>query len=201
MVDSHLREGAISSEMGDHGPGARHFREGLAAAKEYGDPNHQHEAYLGLGWIAYDQGRHSEARECFEKDYDIVSRLTKERMMHTLLGLGYASCALEEFERSRQCLGQALAIAAASNQNLEALDALAAFAHLAAGQGDLQQAAALLGFVLQHSATRQVTRTRAQRLLAEMESQLPIEATSVALMRLQDRDLKEVVAEVLQTDR
>jgi len=68
---------------------------------------------------------------------------------------------------------------------------------LLAREEEPERAVELLALALHHPATDQVTRDRAQELLAGLESTLPPEAFAAATARGQTLDLEEVAAEML----
>ena len=79
-----------------------------------------------------------------------------------------------------------------------ALDALLGLAHLASAEGDREAAAGIAGLVLQHPATVEVDRGRAQLLLSELAADLPPEALRAAVARGQAKELEEAAAEMLE---
>jgi hypothetical protein len=71
-------------------------------------------------------------------------------------------------------------------------------AHLLAREAEPERALELLVVVLQHPATFQVTRDRAQHLLTQLESVLSPESVTAAMAQGQTREFEEVAAEVLR---
>jgi hypothetical protein len=79
-----------------------------------------------------------------------------------------------------------------------ALEALASFASLQAEPDDREQALELLLIVLNHPASLQETKNRADRLRAELEAQLTSQQVEAAQARVQVKTFEAAVDEVLK---
>ncbi len=197
LADSHLGMGKVFAGLKRYESARQHYQQALTIGSDLGDPNHRCQALIGLGAVAAALEQHLDAKHWFEEAVAIADQLGRELAIHALVGLGHATCALGEVERSRQCFYEALGLATDAQMTLETLDALVGVAHLSVGEGAPERAVELLAFALHHSVTRQVTKDRAQGLLSELESELPPEVFAAATARGQGRDLEDVVAEIL----
>ena len=80
------------------------------------------------------------------------------------------------------------------------LSALVGVASVSAVEGKAELAVEPLALALNHPATRQIDRDRAQGLLDELESELPPEVLAAATARGRNRELEKVVAEILESN-
>jgi predicted ATPase/Tfp pilus assembly protein PilF len=155
-------------------------------------------AYQGLGAVAQAQGKHRQAVDMFRQG---VATFTE------LGGRFYAAQGLAEMGRSVFAMGndteagrvwrEALRIATEIHGTPVALEALVGLASLRARQGDLEYALELLLIVLNHPASVQETRERADQLRAEMEAQLTSQQVEAAKARAQGKTLEAAVDEIL----
>jgi hypothetical protein len=120
-------------------------------------------------------------------------------MALTLIGLGYATCALREYEVSDQHFREALQTAMEIESLWMALDSLVGLAKLLSssgtGEAEAERAVELLTFVLDHPTSSQEARDRASPVLAELEDRLSPAAMAAAAERGQARDLQAIVEE------
>jgi predicted ATPase/Tfp pilus assembly protein PilF len=196
-ADSHLGMGKVFAGLKRYESARQHYQQGLAISSDLGDPNHRCQALIGLGEAALAQEQYLEAKQRFGEARVPASKLGRELSIDALIGLGRATCALGEFKRSRQYFCQAVELATEAQLTLETLDALVGFAHLLAGEGALKPAAEFLALAVHHPAIRQTTRDGAQKLLGQLDSELPPEVLAAATARGQERELDDVAAEVL----
>ena len=194
--DSLLRLAEIVLAVGDRVQARQHYQEALDIALETGDPDYKSRALNGLGKVASILEQHREARQLFEESL-AVTREMDRKGLGPLVGLGFVTLALGEIEGSWQCFCEALEAALKEDRLLEAQDALVGLAHLLAEEEQLEWAVELLPLALHHPATAQVTRDRAQNLLAELELKLPVGMFAAASIRGKGRQLDDVVAEIL----
>jgi len=110
--------------------------------------------------------------------------------------LGHAAFGLGEVQGSAEHLRQALKRTVQAGWTRYALCALVGLARLLVHQTEPERAAELLALVLHHPASAQVTKDRAQHLLAELESTLPAEVFAEATVRGPARELDDVLSEV-----
>jgi hypothetical protein len=141
-------------------------------------------------------GHHAEAKGWFEQSLALTSEMGTIPVA-PLIALGHATRMLGELDHSRQLFCQALERAIETQRTLEAQDALVGLASLSVEEGDPAQAAELLVLALQHPATMQATRERAQDLLSEPESTLSPELSAAATARGLAEELEDMAAEIV----
>jgi hypothetical protein len=112
-------------------------------------------------------------------------------------GLGAVSSSLGDLRQSRQHFRAALEAAAQARNISVPVDILASIAQLLARMGQHERAVELAGFALHHHASTRQTRDKAERLLADLRSQIAPGAIAAAQARLKEKPLEAVVDEVL----
>jgi tetratricopeptide (TPR) repeat protein len=187
--------GEIAIVLGRYEDAAQHFQRSLAIAEETGKSAMRVGSLGGQGRLALALGQYDRAKGLFEAGLanarNIDLRLTVQ------IGLGHAVCALGETQQATECFRRALGSAMAAHRPPAALSALVGVASLLAKEGNGNLAAELLALALHSPATRQIDRDRAQRLLAELESELPPDAVGVAAARGQARDVEATASQIL----
>jgi len=120
-------------------------------------------------------------------------------MTLSLIGLGYTTCALGEYEASGRHFREALQTAMEIGSLWMALDGLVGLAGLLTasepGGAAAEQTVELLALALHHPTSSQEARDRATPLLAELEGRLSPAAVAAAKERGQARDLQAIVEE------
>ncbi len=189
------------------------FEESLTLCRETG---HHFEVIYRLGTLGYitnSMGRYEEAPRYFQEALDTARQLGyKAEVSWILAGLGEASLGLENYLAARNYLLEALET---TSGTAYALPALISWAMLLEKEADVpaagvvagpevlanhepkQRAAAILSLVINHPATWQVYRDKADRLLAELEAELPPEVFAAARRRGQAKTVDAVVEEIL----
>jgi len=174
------------------------YQDGLVLAGELGDPGMTAMCYDGQAKIAAALGNHAEAEELFERSFALAAEMGDQwRLVEALTGLGHAALALGDARQSRRCFRDALGGAMDAGYVPLGLDALVGLAHFLSTENQPQRAVEFLALSLQHPATRQATKDRAQNLLSELESTLASEALAAATARGRACELDDVMAEVL----
>lgn len=122
------------------------------------------------------------------------------RIGPALIGLGYTTCALGDYEASGRYLRAALQTAMEIESLWIAMDSLAGMARLLtacdSGEAAAERAVELLAFVLNQPISSQETRDRAAPLLVELEGRLSPAAVAAAKERGRARDLQAIVKEI-----
>ncbi|HEX9076593.1 MAG TPA: hypothetical protein VF932_12485, partial [Anaerolineae bacterium] len=93
---------------------------------------------------------------------------------------------------------ESLRIAAEIRGMPVALEALVGLASLQANRGDAQSALELLLIVLNHPASLQETKNRAEKLRLELEARLTPQQIEIAATQVQTSSLDLVIAQVLE---
>jgi tetratricopeptide (TPR) repeat protein len=191
-----LRLGKTAAALGEYDLARQHFQEGLVIARETSDPSIGVESLMGQAMVASALEEHAQARQLLEKGLSLA--MVPSIQLDILIGLGHATLALGEIRQSRGRFREALDLGVRTGIISQTLSALAGMAHLLAHEAEPERALELLALVLEHPATFQVTRDRAQRLLTQLESALSPEAVAAATARGQGRELEVTAAELLR---
>jgi predicted ATPase/transcriptional regulator with XRE-family HTH domain len=156
-------------------------------------------AFQGLGAVAQAQGEHRRAADLFLKAVDTFTELG---------GLFYIGQSLAQMGRSLFALGndveaeriwrESLRIAAEIRGVPVVLEALVGIASLQAKRGETQSAFELLLIALNHPACDQETKNRADRLRAELETQLTPTQIEAIRVRAGEKSFEAVVQDLLK---
>jgi tetratricopeptide (TPR) repeat protein len=154
-------------------------------------------AYRGLGLIAQAQGEHQQAIEMFRKSQDaftqVGARQDKARM---LVEMSRSLFALGNDPEAERGWREALLITTETQSPFVALEALVGIAMLKAKRGEDETALDLQFIVLNHPASLQETKDRAEKLRAEIESRLtPQQVESV---QARTNSFEQVVSQTLE---
>ena len=190
----------VANARGDYAEARRWLEKAFVFHKETPDKTLMAESLSQLGTAAYLEGAYVEAKQRYLESIEI-SKGTGERWRRpALIGLGYATCALGEYEASGRHFRSALQMAMEIGALAVVLDSLAGLATLLAasdpGEAAAEQAVELLAFVLAHPSSTQETKDQATPLLTELEGRLSPAAVAAAKARGQARDLQDVAREL-----
>jgi tetratricopeptide (TPR) repeat protein len=195
-----LRLSEICTALGDYDLASEYCQRALAIADELGDPLMKVECLMvGPAMLASALGQHEEAKDLFLQALSLGREVGySERFWSGALAeLGYSSLALGEIAEAEDYLRRALGGAMETGFQHVAMNALGGCASLFATEGEPERATELLGLVLHHPSTCQITKDRTRELLSELASELSSEAFAEAIERGQSRELEEVTAEIL----
>ena len=192
-----------ANARGDYAQARQWLQEVLVFHKKTSDRALLARTLTQQGTAAYLEGAYVEAKQRYLESVE-VSQESGERW-HTalaLIGLGWTTYALGEYEASGQYLHQSLEMAMDIESLWTVMDSLVGLAKLLPtrdpGEAAAERAIELLAFVLQHPATTQEARDRAELLLEELEGRLSPAAVAAAKARGQARDVEEIVARELR---
>jgi tetratricopeptide (TPR) repeat protein len=198
IAHSHGRMGDIAAVSGDYELARQHYEAMQALSDEMSMLGTTAAALRGLGNVALGLGHNAEAKQWFEESLASMRKLEGREDIGDLLGLGHATCALGELNRSAQWFASCLELATKLNRTRDVLDALVGTAHLLVRQGQQERATEVLAFALHQPGTRQVTRERAQDLIAGLQSQLAPDAFAGATECGRTHELEEVAVGILE---
>jgi len=174
------------------------LRENLQIARESGN---RWGIGLGLEQLAANaqaMGDHAEARRLLGESAAIYREIgdpwSLSRALNSLSQLALAQSDIAEAESSAII---ALKAARETEYNLNALEALAALAEIHARLGRSLSAFEMALFVLNHSASSQKAKDRAEKLLADLETQLTPEQIEAARSRAQSMTLDSLARELM----
>ncbi len=172
-----------------------YLQEALALYREHGVREGVAWSLDYLGVVAAALGDFVEARQLFEES------LRLRRELGNLFGvalslswLGQVVSFVGEVEAATQLFSEGLKIAAAIEAKPVILDILCNIADNLWQVGDAEQAAGLLTLCLQHPALHFQTRTRAQTLLHQIETDKPAAWVATAISKFEFTDLEEAAA-------
>jgi tetratricopeptide (TPR) repeat protein len=196
------RLGHIATALGEYDLARQYFETGLAIARSISHSVAKTECLMGQTDLAFALGQYEEAKRLSEESH-ASAREAGNSVAETvsLVHRGQAAFGLGQARQARECFCQGLDAATNAGTAFGALDALLGLAYLSAEEGELETAAELLALALHHPATLQITRDRAQDLLSELETEMSPEVLAAATSRGQRRNLEEVAAEVLESNR
>jgi len=188
----------VANAKGDYAEARRWLEKAFVFHQETPDQTLMAESLSQLGAAALLEGAYVEAKQRYLESIE-TSKGTGERWRRpALIGLGYATCALGEYEASGRHFRAALQMGMESGALAVVLDSLAGLARLLVasdpGEAAAEQAVELLAFVLAQFSSTQETKDQATALLAELEGRLSPAAVAAAKARGQARDLQEIVA-------
>jgi predicted ATPase/DNA-binding SARP family transcriptional activator len=190
----------VANARGEPAEARRWLEKAFAFHQETPDKTLMAESLSQLGTAAYLEGAYMEAKQRYLESIE-VSKGTGERWRRpALIGLGYATCALGEYDASGRHFRNALQMAMEIGALPVVLDGLVGLACLLAasdpGEAAAEQAVGLLAFVLAHPSSTQETRDQATTLLAELEGRLSPATLAAAEARGRARDLPEIAREL-----
>jgi predicted ATPase/transcriptional regulator with XRE-family HTH domain len=156
-------------------------------------------AYRALGKVVQAQGEHKQAVAMFRKSMDIFTELGGRWFMARVLAeMGGSILELGNEDEARRVWLESLHIATDIHATPVALEALAGLASLQAKQGDREHALELLLMVMNHPASLQVTKNRADRLRAELETQLTPTQIEAIQAHTGEKTFEAVVEDLLK---
>jgi predicted ATPase/DNA-binding SARP family transcriptional activator len=202
--------GLVAHTLGEYTEAKQWLQQSFMLSRELGDRWSMIVCLNHLGAITYLSGaaEWSESKRLHEESLALAKELGNRREIAVSLNyLGYVTCALAEYGASKKHFLDALHVAIQAQLTPVALDALVGLAILLTHQPAVeaasnrvntkQRAAEILALVISNSASSHEVKEKAQRLLAEIEAELPLLQLAVAQERGQAANLEEVVAEIL----
>jgi predicted ATPase/DNA-binding SARP family transcriptional activator len=191
--------GLVARDLGEYEEARRCFQEGLAIHKEVDNQHQIAYSLTHLGDVAFAEGDYEEAARRYQEALDIYSSLFYDHwgIPRVLRHLGEVASAHGDVQQAWQHFHVALEKAAQGREISVTVDILTGVAQLMAREERHERAAELAALVQHHHASSYQTRERAERLLAELTSQLSSEAMTLAQKRGEGKKLGEVVDEVL----
>jgi tetratricopeptide (TPR) repeat protein len=156
-------------------------------------------AYHGLGLIAQAQGEHLQAVGMFRKSLDTLTEIgARQDEARVLVEMSHSSFALGNDAEAERGWCEALHVTMETQGTFVALEALVGIATLKAKQGNIERALELLLIALNHPASLQETKNRADRLRAELEAHLTSQQVEAAQRRATAKTFEAAVEAILQ---
>jgi len=175
------------------------LEESISLSESIGDRWGLAFAYRGLGLIAQAQGKHAQAVEMFGKSLDILTEVgMRQDEARVLVERSRSIFALGNEAEAERGWYRALRITTETKSTFIALEALVGIARLSAKQGKIERALELLLIVLNHPASLQETKTRADSLRTELEAQLTPRQVEAVQARTGEKKFEAVVEDLLE---
>jgi tetratricopeptide (TPR) repeat protein len=174
------------------------LHEALALSQALADRYNTASAKSGLGMVHQALGNEREARCCFEESLAIWREIGEQGgLAQTLNRYGQSLSAQADGQMARRCFLEALAVARNAEITPIVLDALLGVAVVQAQEGNLEAALEMVVHVLQDPAHTQGVHSQAERLRANLESDLTAEQIDCIRARAQDKTQDALVRELL----
>ncbi|MBI5031086.1 MAG: tetratricopeptide repeat protein [Chloroflexi bacterium] len=180
---------------------AREFAdEALPLAQELGD-RHYISVTLGLlGRAEEGLGETAKARALFEQSIALLQEIGNTLSLPgAYCRLGYLTLSMGDAREAKNIFRTALSIATKAQEKMSTLDALMGLATVYAQIGAGEFAMELVAFILRHPASHAKTKSLAEQLGAQLETQLTPEQIKVISLRTQAKTLERITQEILAT--
>jgi tetratricopeptide (TPR) repeat protein len=201
LLDIAWGSGNLSSiifDRGDFEQAAALAEEARSVALDINQPGIQACASCTLGWVAAMEGDYERSRELLEEGTALSQH--PETVAYLNWGLSLAACGLEAYAAARHHLHCALRFWGANRHTTPSLNALTVAGILLAHEGEVERAVEMLGLAFTHPASATGWMEKwplLTRLRVDLEAELGAEVYQSAWERGAERDLDEVVAELL----
>ncbi|MBI4315223.1 MAG: tetratricopeptide repeat protein [Chloroflexi bacterium] len=192
--------GNVALAQGQYAEAKPFEQEALAVFREIGYAMGEAVSLNNLGVACHMLSEYAEARLLLQECLTLCRELGHRHIAaHALGSLGGVAGALGEYREAWQHTREALQMAREIGSVSATLFGLVSAAVLLARQEERGRAAEVAALVCHHAAANRETKDRAEKLLVELEAQLPAPVMAAAQERGRARQLEEVVAEILQT--
>jgi predicted ATPase len=198
-VANTLNNMATSFEgMGDLAQAQKLHRESMAVYREIGDLQGVALSLVNQGNISCKLGDYSEARRLLQAGLQVCHEINNPyRTVYALYFLGDVALGVEEYEEAGEHYRAALKLSMQIQSTPLALACLFGVATVLEKVGGQERAVEVLALIPEHPSSIRETVKGAERLLSELESQLPAQVMAEALERGKAREFEEVVEGLL----
>ncbi len=194
MVQALSFLGQATMASGEPGKAGPFWRECLALAQEIGYRSGIGRALDGLGLVTHATDP-EEARAMFAASCAVFSETGDLRNLAVALcHRGYNALALDDAADAQSSFIQVLRLSRDSGYLPFALEALAGLAT----HSNAERALELVALVLQHPAAAHETRSRAERLRAQLELQLTPQEAQAALAQARNQSVEQAIHQILE---
>lgn len=197
IADALLNLGAVERAQGNPVEARGYLYESLTMNEELGNSKGVASALDYLGDVAFSLRDYEEAWRCYESSLSIYKEYEdRSGMVVALSGLGDVAAAVSDYDVAREYFFEAFTTASTIRDTPLTLWVLTGIASLLAKTGEQERAVEMLGLVLDHCATPQEARDRAQAILGELD--LPEYALDQALERGKAMDGAETTRQLFR---
>ena len=185
-------------DLGAYEQAEEQFQKRLALAKEQGLENEVPKNIFYLGKIAFRKGDFAHAHQLYQEsltgalkfnDLDDIT-LNHDALSRLML-------IQDDSVRAREHIYTALQTAIPLGDSLILLDCLATVAELLLAEGDMDHAASLSMFIINHQGSRAKTKERVIQVLTQLEDELSSDDLDTIREHIQDSDLNAVATQLL----
>jgi len=170
----------------------------MAIYREIGDRRGVAISLTNQGNISCKLGEYSEARQMLQVGLQVAREINDLfNTVYALYFLGDVALGVEEYEEAGEHYRAALRMARQIRSIPLVLACLFGVATVLAKVGGQEKAVEVLALIPEHPSSIRETIAGAERLFAEIESQLPAQVMAEALERGKAREFEEVVEELL----
>jgi len=174
------------------------LEESIAINESVGDRWGLASALRGLGLIEQEQGRHEEAIKAFQQSQSILVNLgARWDEARVLADSGRSVLALGNLTKAEEIYRKAIWIASEVKGIPLILESILGVAQVRVKQGNPEEAYKMLLVVLNHPATHQETRDRAQELQGIATSRLKPQQVASIQSHVENRSFQSIVDDVL----
>jgi predicted ATPase/DNA-binding SARP family transcriptional activator len=177
------------------------LEESILCTQSIGDRWNLAFAYRGIGLIEQAQGNHRQAVDQFRTSLEMLADVgVRQDEARVVVEMSHSLVALGDDAEAERGWRKALRITTETQSAFVALDALIGIANLQARQGNLEHALDLAWIVLNHPASVQETKRRAEKLRAEIEARVTPQQVEKVQARARDESLEHVINQILGTN-
>lgn len=151
-----------------------------------------------LGDIAMQEGRYTDALQCYEAYHSLAEQDNHMwSMVHASVRLAWVYAHLGEIKSSRTSIYHCLKPLQDADEVNMALTAMLCEARCQVEEGKIDSSAALANYVASHPITWNETRQQAEALLKDLSDKFAEKTLETASTQLQGRDIRELTSEWL----
>jgi predicted ATPase/transcriptional regulator with XRE-family HTH domain len=190
--------GTVAHAKGAYDEAEQLLSEGLAISQALADRFNSATALSGLGIVHQALGRGEAARDCLQASVTIWREIDdRGNLAQTLNRLGQSLFEQADWDTSRRCFAEALAVARDAQIAPVVLDALLGMAALRAQEGAPAAALELVLHILLAPASSHTTHARAGQLRAELTAQLADDQIAAIEARVRNTMLDRLTQDLL----
>jgi tetratricopeptide (TPR) repeat protein len=179
-----LNLGAIARVQKQFAEARHYLEESLMINRENANRNGVAWSLDYLGDVAYAQGYYDEAQTCYAESLAIYREFdNRSGMVISLGGLGDVATVMGDYTTARQYFHEAFTTASSIRDTPLTLWILVGIATLLAHEGEKERSVEILAILLDHYATPQEARDRAEFLLSEIRQDLSSHMLDAAFER------------------